>query len=96
MGNVDIFDVIEGAYKVFKSKIKKKTKLFIKIEANISICNIFGSKGKLEQVFINLFQNSIDAVSELKKIKLLISKFINLIEEIIFIFILKIMELQYQ
>ena len=70
MGNVDIFDVIEGAYKVFKSKLRKN-KIVYKIEANISICNIFGSKGKLEQVFINLFQNSIDAVSELKKDKII-------------------------
>ena len=70
MGNVDIFDVIEGAYKVFKSKLRKN-KIIYKIEANISKCNIFGSKGKLEQVFINLFQNSIDAVSELKKDKII-------------------------
>ena len=70
MGNVDIFDVIEGAYKVFKSKLRKN-KIVYKIEANISKCNIFGSKGKLEQVFINLFQNSIDAVSELKKDKII-------------------------
>ena len=70
MGNIDIFDVIEGAYKVFKSKLRKN-KIVYKIEANISKCNIFGSKGKLEQVFINLFQNSIDAVSELKKDKII-------------------------
>ncbi|GIR96598.1 hypothetical protein CM15mP99_2330 [bacterium] len=70
MGNVDIFDVIEGAYKVFKSKLRKN-KIVYKIEANISKCNIFGSKGKLEQVFINLFQNSIDAVSDLKKDKII-------------------------
>ena len=70
MGNVDIFDVIEGAYKVFKSKLRKN-KIVYKIEANINKCNIFGSKGKLEQVFINLFQNSIDAVSELKKDKII-------------------------
>ena len=70
MGNIDIFDVIEGAYKVFKSKLRKN-KIIYKIEANISKCNIFGSKGKLEQVFINLFQNSIDAVSELKKDKII-------------------------
>ena len=70
MGNIDIFDVIEGAYKVFKSKLRKN-KIVYKIEANINKCNIFGSKGKLEQVFINLFQNSIDAVSDLKKDKII-------------------------